>query len=203
MQTPAYPGTRPVPDPQDVIELLPRGAAGGFTLVELLVVMAIGSLLMAIAIPSMQPMIHSAQLIAASNSFVSSLHLARGEAIKRNGRVVLCKTADGLACTDAGGWDQGWIVFHDANNNGARELTEVIVHRQHALSARLILRGNTNLAGYVSFAPTGSTKLVGGGFQAGTLTLCHQMLEGRQARQIILNAAGRPRVRTSTVETCL
>ena len=199
-QTPAGRSAHPNPDAAD--RFLPRRVAAGFTLIEMLVVLAIGSLLVAMAIPSLQAMIRSAQLVAVSNSFVSTLHLARSEAIKRNGRVVLCKTADGIVCTDAGGWEQGWVVFHDLNNNGVREPTETIVHRQHPLPAHLVLRGNANLAGYVSFAPSGATKLIGGGFQAGTLTLCHQMPEARQARQIILNAAGRPRVRTSTVESC-
>ncbi len=177
--------------------------ARGFTLVEMLAVMAIGSLLITLAVQSLQPLIQSAQLTAASNTFVSTLHLARSEAIKRNARVVLCKTADGIACAGAGGWEQGWIVFHDANNNGLRESSETIVHRQQPLSARLVLRGNANLAAYVSFAPSGATKLVGGGFQAGTLTLCHQIPERHEARQIILNAAGRPRVRNSTLDSCV
>jgi type IV fimbrial biogenesis protein FimT len=201
METPACPARTAAPP--DSIRHMRRQLAQGFSLVEMLAVMAIGSLLITMAVQSLQPLIQSAQLTAASNTFVSTLHLARSEAIKRNARVVLCKTADGIACTGEGSWEQGWIVFHDANNNGLRESTETIVHRQQPLSARLVLRGNANLAAYVSFAASGATKLVGGGFQAGTLTLCHQMLERREARQIILNAAGRPRVRNSTLESCV
>ena len=54
----------------------------------------------------------------------------------------------------------------------------------------------------MSFVPTGATKLVGGGFQAGTLTVCWESGQTSHARQIILNAAGRPRVRAFTASAC-
>ena len=46
----------------------------------------------------------------------------------------------------------------------------------------------------------GATKLVGGGFQAGTLTLCRQSGRAGEGRQIILNAVGRPRVQKVALE---
>jgi type IV fimbrial biogenesis protein FimT len=177
--------------------------AAGFTLIEMLVGLSIMSLVGALALPSVRTMIDSAQLIAASNGFVSSLQLARSEAIKRQDRVVLCKTADGIMCASTGGWEQGWIIFRDANNNGLREAAEPILHRQLALPGTLRLTGNANVAAYVAFVPTGGTRLIGGGFQAGTLTLCHQSLTSRDARQIILNAAGRPRVHRGPLPSCL
>lgn len=175
----------------------------GVTLVEMLVVMGIAALLSFIAIPSMSAMVDSVKLSSASNIFVSGLYLARGEAIKRNGRVVLCKSATGVTCASNGGWEQGWIVFHDVNNNGAREDTEQIVRREQALSASLRFTGNLNVASYVSFAPSGATRLVSGGFQAGTLTLCHQSTQAGEARRIVLNAVGRPRVHKTAVDSCV
>lgn len=175
----------------------------GFTLIEMMVVVAISALLVTIAVPSFTGLIASIQLTSASNVFVSGLHVARSEAIKRNARVVLCKTGNGIFCASDGGWEQGWMIFHDANNNSVRENTEQIIHRELALQASLKLTGNLNLASYVSFASTGATKLASGGFQAGTLTLCRQSLSVSEARQIILNAAGRPRVQKSTLPNCL
>lgn len=174
----------------------------GFTLIELLIAIFIAALLMTLAAPSIAQLAISLQLSSASNSFVSSLHLARNEAIKRNGRVVLCKTADGMFCTNTGGWEQGWLIFHDANNNSLRESSEQIIHRQLPLAASLRMTGNLNVATYVSFVPTGATKLVGGAFQAGTLTVCPESLSAVDARQIILNAAGRPRVQKTTLPSC-
>ena len=177
-------------------------AARGFTLLELLVSIAIVAVLVKVAVPALNPVIDSVKLSSATNVFVSGLILARSEAIKRNSRVALCKSLDGLSCTEDGGWEQGWIVFHDANNNSLRENSESILRRTERLSSSLRLTGNQNVARYVSFAPSGATKLIGGGFQAGTLTVCRYSADGGMARQIILNAVGRPRVQKVTVVSC-
>ncbi len=175
----------------------------GITLVELLTVIAVLGILLAGAIPSLGAMVDSATLSSQSNMFLSSLHLARSEAIKRNSRVTLCKSADGLACTEAGGWHQGWIVFQDANNNGAKDGGEAVIYQAQALPASFRLVGNLNVAKYVSFIATGGTKLATGAFQAGTLTLCRQSAPAGEARQIVINSAGRPRVQKAEVTVCV
>lgn len=164
--------------------------------------MSVTVLLLAVAAPSMAGMIRSARISSASNVFLSGLLLARSEAIKRNSRVVLCKSADGAACSATGGWEQGWIIFHDVNNDGLRNDMEVVIRRESPLSAGVRLAGNLNVARYVSFTATGGTKLVGGGFQAGTLTVCNLSADPGEAKLIVLNAVGRPRVHTVAINTC-
>jgi type IV fimbrial biogenesis protein FimT len=175
----------------------------GFTVIEVLAVMAIAAILVGVGAPAMTATLRSVELSSATNDLMGSLLLARSEAVKRKGRVVLCKSPDGASCAQAGGWQQGWIVFHDANNNGLREAGEVLIVQQEALSTNLRLTGNVNVANYVSFAPNGATKLVGGNFQAGTLTVCNQSLEAEEARQIVVNAVGRARVQKATVASCI
>jgi type IV fimbrial biogenesis protein FimT len=179
-----------------------RSLAGGFTLIESLVVLAVGAVLVVGVTPSMKAVADSITLSSVSNSFVANLYLARSEAIKRNGRVVLCKSMNGSACAATGGWEQGWVIFHDANNNGALDAGEAVVLRQQGLAANLRVTGNQNVARYVSFTPYGQTKLIGGGFQAGTLTLCRQSTAPNEARQIILNSLGRPRVQKIALNDC-
>lgn len=174
----------------------------GFSLIEMLVAVALAAILTSLAAPSVAQFAASLQLSSASNNLMASLFLARSEAIKRNGRVVLCKTSDGVNCAASGGWEQGWIVFHDANNNALREETEQIIQQQMALSGSLRLTGNATVASYVSFVSTGGTRLTGGGFQAGTLTLCRASAASVDGRQIILNAAGRPRVQKAAIPSC-
>jgi type IV fimbrial biogenesis protein FimT len=147
--------------------------------------------------------VNSIRLTSASNNFLSHMYLARSEAIKRNARVALCKSADGATCASSGGWEQGWVVFHDTNNNGLLDAGEPVIARQQALPAALRLTGNQNVAKYVSFEPSGATRTVGGAFQAGTLTLCRQSVASNEARQIILNAVGRPRVQRLEIASCL
>ena len=174
----------------------------GFTLVEMMVVVAIAAIVATAAAPSLSAALDSVKLSAASNELLSGMYLARGESIKRNSRVVLCKSADGENCTATGGWEQGWIIFQDTNNNALREGSELLLHREMPLSAGMRLTGNQNVARYISFAPTGATKMVGGGFQAGTLTICKHSFQSGEARQIILNAVGRPRVQKTEVGSC-
>src|SRR5690349_2717570 len=99
----------------------------GVTLYELLIVLAIASVLLALAAPAFCSIGNSIKLSSMSNSLVAHLQLARSEAIKRNGRVVMCKSPDGSHCTSAGGWEHGWIVFQDTNNNGDLDGEETII----------------------------------------------------------------------------
>lgn len=174
----------------------------GLTLIELLVVLAIVSVLVGAAVPSFRGLIRSTQLRSATDDLFSSLLLARSEAAKRRSRVALCKSADGATCTAKGGWEQGWIVFHDANNDGQRDKVEPLVQRVDRLATDMRLSGNLNVAKYISYSPTGETKLASGAFQAGTITLCNASSGGEDARQIVLNSVGRPRVQKVRVASC-
>ena len=111
---------RPLPPPSLPCRS-PMQASAGVTLVELLLVMAIAGTLAALSVPPLAEMVGAQKAITTTNTFLASLHHTRSEAIKRNGRVVLCKSSDGQSCNEAGQWDQGWIVFHDADNDGARD----------------------------------------------------------------------------------
>lgn len=179
-----------------------KSATGGFTLIELLVVVAVAVVLACLAAPPLTETMSVVKVSSASNNFVASLYRARSEAIKRNGRVVLCKSAEGVNCANSGGWEQGWIVFHDIDNDGLRDSSELLIMRELPLSSSLRLTGNQNVARYISFAPNGATRLLGGGFQAGTLTICNYSLVAGEGRHIVINAAGRPRVEKVTVSSC-
>ena len=174
----------------------------GYTLVELLVVMALGVILLSIAVPAMTDMLITQRFNAASSTFVSSLNLARFEAIKRNARVVVCKSASGLSCDLTGGWNQGRIMFHDINNNAVLDDGEQLIERYGAMPEGLSLIGNTTVANYVSYSTSGSAKLINGAFQAGTFTLCLAPVSGDDVRQIILSNTGRARIRKGVAADC-
>jgi type IV fimbrial biogenesis protein FimT len=199
MNTPSF----LTPEPRRTGLLFPQRPGRGFTLLELLVAMVITAILLMVAAPSMAAIIDSMRLTSAANSFVSHLYMARSEAIKRNNRVALCKSADGVLCTANSGWEQGWVMFQDTNDNGILDSGEPVIVREQGLMGGLRMTGNQSVAKYVSFTPTGATKLAAGGFQAGTLTLCHPSKAKNEARQIVLNAAGRPRVQTITMNNCI
>ena len=91
-----------------------RLAARGFTLTELLVVLAIGATLLALALPDLGAMLRAQQLRAASGDLFEAIGLARAQAIARNERIR-------LAPRDPAGadWAQGWTVFADRDQDGA------------------------------------------------------------------------------------
>jgi type IV fimbrial biogenesis protein FimT len=179
-----------------------RARSRGFTLAEMTVTLAVLATLVTLAVSSFNSVLSSMKLTALSNSFLSQLHMARSEAIKRNARVAMCKSPDGVTCVATGGWEQGLIVFHDANNNGSRGSGEPVVYRMEALPPGFRLMGNFNVQRYVSFSSDGAAHLMSGAFQAGTLTLCRQSEASAEAREIVINSVGRVRIRRTTVPSC-
>ena len=166
----------------------------GFTLLELMVTLAIVAIVLTVGIPSFREMMRENRLATQTNEFLAALALARSEALKRGVRVTLCKSADGASCTTDDGYEQGWIVFVDPNNNATVDLGEEILRVYGAMPGGLTLTGNTPVRSYVSYVASGMTRLIGGGFQAGTLTLCATP----KARSIVINSVGRTRVAQAT-----
>jgi type IV fimbrial biogenesis protein FimT len=81
----------------------------GFTAIELLTVMAIIAIVAAIAMPDLSNLLVNQRLRAAGTDLMSSLIVARSEAIKRNGPVEV-RPASGAD------WTQGWVVQATASN---------------------------------------------------------------------------------------
>ena len=94
----------------------------GFTLVELLITIVIVTTLLALGIPSLKDFMKNNRLTAQSNALVTALQVARSEAVKRGTDTIVCASSNQTACTGAGDWDEGWIVFSDLNLNGAPDL---------------------------------------------------------------------------------
>ena len=96
----------------------------GFTLLELMVVVAISIILITIAIPGMYSFIIGSQRSSSAMDFYTDLTLARSEAISRNQRVTVCKSADGTTCLalGAGSWENGWLIY--VNKDDTVDATE-------------------------------------------------------------------------------
>lgn len=84
----------------------------GFTLVELMVTLAVLAILTMVAVPSFRDTIRRNRVSAASNALLADLRYARTEAINRGQLVSLCPSSDGSNCTaDGTAWDAGWLVY--------------------------------------------------------------------------------------------
>lgn len=173
----------------------------GTTLPEMMAVLAAVAIMLSIALPGMGALMDSRVLSAATNDILASLHLARSESIKRGSRAVLCPSEDGNVCS-GGGWHGGWLVFQDLNNNAARDDGEALILVRPALPAGIRLTGNQFVSNYNSYAPNGGTKLVGGFWRAGTLTVCKATDSPAKARQLVISTTGRVRTVKLDLDNC-
>lgn len=97
----------------------------GFTLVELMVAIAVLAVLAAIAFPSFQGTIRSNRIATATNELLAGIALARAEAVRNPGGAGLCASLAGSACD--GEWNDGWLVWIDVNGNGSLDDGERIL----------------------------------------------------------------------------
>lgn len=179
-----------------------RAQVGGFTLIEVMVVLAVLAIFQVFAVPAFSSIVKSVRLGSATQSFHIALQLTRSEAIKRNARVVLCKSDNGARCVKTGGWEQGWIVFHDVNNNAKVDAGEPILQWEQPLTGSARLTGNSQVESYVSYTPLGNTNLVSGAFQAGTITACQPSSSQVQGRQVVISSIGRVRTQKVVLPSC-
>jgi type IV fimbrial biogenesis protein FimT len=87
------------------------GRALGFTMIEMLMTIAIATILLSLAIPSFRYVTNSNRIASELNGLLGDLQLARAEAIKEGRTVTVCQSSDGATCTDSTSWQGGWIVF--------------------------------------------------------------------------------------------
>ena len=85
--------------------------ARGFTLLELLITIAVAAILLAIAIPSYRSVVQRNAMAATVNDLVGALNYARSEAVTRGQDVVICSSNNQLNCNAGEDWSTGWVVY--------------------------------------------------------------------------------------------
>lgn len=143
----------------------------GFTLVELIITMALVAVLLALAVPGMTPLIRSNRLATEANKFITMLNFARSEAIKRNSNV------DVVAA--GGSWTGGLSVSLAADGTVLRTANAI----RHNFTLTTV-GGVTTL----QYLPSGRSNVTE------TFVLCET--SGEPGRQIDINITGRISVQT-------
>jgi type IV fimbrial biogenesis protein FimT len=173
----------------------------GFTLLELMLTLAVVGVIVALAIPNFREFILNSRLTGAANDLLASTQLARSEAIKRQRTVALCASPNptaGVPTCDVA--FRGWVVWVDTNNDGVIAPGEAVVGRHDTLDPTLRLLSNGG--GLVSYQSSGFSQPTVAGVAATThVLICDERGElppvgnaYRSKRALFLSASGRPSV---------
>lgn len=125
----------------------------GFTLIEMMVVLAIAAILLAVGMPYLQGFVAKGQARSLSAELSRSIMMARAQAVETGQTVSICSHsgASSPACGTAADWSNGWIAWYGMASAGAQVASQrvLLVTRQPALV------GISTSVGDFSFAPTG------------------------------------------------
>lgn len=161
----------------------------GFTLIEMMVAVAVLAILLTIGLPAFGALIDNQRLDASVNTLFRSVQFSRGEAARQNRFVTIAP----LEQT----WHSGWRVFIDSNNNGQYDDGEVVL-REEKPSSSIHIHANANVASYLRYNAQGESQLLNGGFQSGTFSFCPNR-PGAKGRQLIINRVGRARMQQAEI----
>lgn len=170
----------------------------GFTLVELLVTVAVAGVLLALAAPALRDFVTSRAVVSQASDLVATLRFARGEAMKRTNAVSVCRldTANAQSCSVAAGPWQYWMVFVERGNRGVYVDGEVKLRVENAAPSAIRYRPLESTT-YVSFQSTGialwsnQVSMVGLQWEFDPLVPEQSTGYARAVRVVCLNAQGR------------
>lgn len=97
----------------------------GFTLVELMITVAVVAILAAIAFPSFQQVLRSNRVASANNEVMGLVALARSEAIRNKRGGGVCGSSNGTSCD--GDWGKGMLAWSDTDPDGALGTGETVL----------------------------------------------------------------------------
>lgn len=175
----------------------------GFTLIELMITLIVVIILVAIAAPSFGTMIRENRAATQANNLLSSLQVARSEAINRGVRVTMRRLSNTNNV-----WEDGWRIFTDWDGNGqipeanlnikncSVDGQDCLLMEQQALGNNITLSSGANHAVGLTFLPSGEITGAGGGIGAGTFKLC---IPDTNQRDIVISSGGSARIAQGAV----
>lgn len=171
----------------------------GFTLIELMVTIAIVAILGTLAAPSFQSFMRTAQLSSTTNSFVAVVNAARSEGMKRNLHSYITPRDGGNQ------WGVGWRAFVDVDFSGGFSSGDIVITEQSAVAEYIVITANGTSGetpSYIMYDGSGFSKTKAGGFGAQTLSIAlADSVAPKDVRRIKIASTGRIRVCTPSTLT--
>ena len=167
-------------------------ARSGYTLLELLITLAILGVLLQMGLPSLAHLQRGREADMLMKTLTGHIALARSEAATQGRIVTLCPSRDGVHC--GGDWGQGSLLFLDRNGD------RVVNQDDRVLRVRLDETPPGSLR-WRAFGNRQALQIDARGFllhQSGNFTYCDASGDARLNRQLVVNATGRVRVSRDT-----
>lgn len=163
------------------------GLATGFSLVELLISIAVSAILVGLALPAFQDLLRNQRTTATLHLLHAQLSLARNTAITRRTPVTVCPSLGNGRCRGEPDWSAGWMLYRDPSRSSQPLLaSDILYESRHPLHRSIRVRGSAGRL-RVRYQPDGRS----GGSNL-TLKVCSQQI---QRAELVVNNAGRVRTR--------
>ncbi|MES9904785.1 MAG: GspH/FimT family pseudopilin [Sedimenticola sp.] len=174
----------------------------GFTLVELMVTIAVAAILLTIAVPSFRYLIANNRATTQANALFSAFSVARTEAINRGSNVTVCPkstaSASNTTCGTNTSWVNGWHVFTDTGVIGTYSGSDVVLKHWEPLPGTPVI---TTTEAYIGFTRDGAKNTA----TAGNIifSMSQPNTTGDASRCIRVSALGMIRVhKITSTATC-
>lgn len=171
----------------------------GFTLLELMITLAVAAILLAVATPSLRTFVQNSKINSTADSFLTAIQQARSEAITRGNWVLLCRTADptGTTCgdSDTKDWSPGWLMY--AAPGASSEVpynssNHVLIKRGSAAADGVEITADADGNTYLTFGPDGTLREPLGNGDAQVLYAVCDERGPAEGKLIVLHRIGRP-----------
>jgi type IV fimbrial biogenesis protein FimT len=179
------------------------------TLIEIMITLAVAGIILSLAIPGFESIIRSNRIVANANNLVSSINLARSEAISRAVQVSIRRKG-----SSGQQWESGWDVFTDNDADGTLDSDadstlcetgeDCLLRTFDALPTGYTLRTGATFADWVAYLPSGLSR-GSAGVGSDTFRLCDNQASASSAaltsrsRSIEIGVSGRPSTKKGTV----